>query len=64
MAARNTRRYRLILNRPLPLVGLVARIHQRMPMARIRVHHTTVRVRVRRTLLRGSELHTRQEVVA
>lgn len=64
MAARNTRRYRLIFDRPLPMVGLVARIHKRMPVAGDWDYHRTVRVRVRRPLLRGSELHTRQEVVA
>lgn len=64
MAARNTWRHRIILHRSLPVVGMVARLHKRMPMAGVWDYHETVRVRVRRRLLRGSELHTRQEVVA
>jgi len=64
MAAWNTRRYRLVQYRQIPMVGMVARIHKRMLMAHLRVHDKTVRVRVRRRLLRGSELHARQEVVA
>jgi len=64
MAAWNTRRYRLVQYRQIPMVGMVARIHKRMPVAGVWDYHQTVRVRVRRRLLRGSELHARQEVVA
>lgn len=64
MAARNTWRHRIILHRSLPVVGMVARVRKRMPVAGVWDYHTPVRVRVRRRLLRGSELHTRQEVVA
>ena len=64
MAARNTWRHRIVLYRSLPVVGMVARLHKRMPMAGVWDYHETVRVRVRRHLLRGSELNIRQEVVA
>lgn len=64
MAARNTWRHRIVLHRSLPVVGMVARFYKRMPVAGVWDYHTPVRVRVRRRLLRGSELHTRQEVVA
>ena len=64
MAARNTRRYRLVLHRSIPVVGMVAGVHQRMLVGRVRDQHRTVRVFGGSDLLRGSELHARQEVVA
>lgn len=64
MAARNARRYRFIFHRTIPMVGVVARFHERMLVVDLRFDHKPVRVRVRRYLLRGSELHARQEVVA
>lgn len=64
MAARNTWRYRTVLHRKIPVVGMVARIHERMPMAGVWDYHETIRVRVRLDLLRSSEFHTWQEVVA
>lgn len=64
MAVRNTGRYRIVFHRTLPMVGMVASLYERMPVARLRDHHETVWVRVRRRVLRDSERHTRQEVVA
>lgn len=64
MAARNTWRYRTVLHRKIPVVGMVARLHKRMPVAGVWDYHKPVRVRVRRDLLRSSEFHTWQEVVA
>lgn len=64
MAARNTWRYRTVLHRTLPVVGMVARFHKRMPMAGVWDYHTPVRVRVCCRVLRRSELYARQEVVA
>jgi hypothetical protein len=64
MAAWNTRRYRLVQYRQIPVVGVVDRVHQRMFMACLRVHDRTVRVRVRCRLLRGSELYARKEMVS
>lgn len=64
MAVRNTGRYRIVFHRTLPVVGMVARLYERMPVARLRDHYEAVWVRVRRRVLRDSELHARQEVVA